>query len=193
MDSNRRDLTKTHPDNFKVIIYILESFGRFKHQCVEYISVVPSLWKKPYFLTFDDLPKTVRWASDPDPAEVVARREFFQHNPLPGAVVDKEQWVLLNPDDYWRPGFTVVNLRDDFVDVTRLLEGMKTKFEQVMDRMTYSGTGKSGCLYQCVPPMSVFRTLCTFLQSRMKFQSPLPHVDRQLNADVIQQEERASA
>lgn len=134
IDSSRRDLTKTHPDNFKVLIYIIESFGRFKHQNVEYISVVPpSLWKKPFFLTFDDLPNVIKWASNPNPAEAAARQEFFNHNPLPGAVFDEEQWVLKNPDDFWVRGFTVMNLRDDFVNVTRLLEGKKTKFEQVMD------------------------------------------------------------
>lgn len=122
MDSDRRDLTKTHPDNFKVLIYIIESFGRFKHNGVDYISVIPTtLWKKPFFLTFNDLPTVVEWASSPVPGELANRREFFQHNPLPGAVVDEEQWLLVNPDDYWVPDFTIMNLRDDFVNVTRLL------------------------------------------------------------------------
>jgi hypothetical protein len=153
MDSNRRDLTKTHPDNFKVLIFIIESFGRFKHNGVDHITVIPSgLWKNPFFLTFSDLPMVVDWASTPNPGEFVARREFFQHNPLPGAVVDEEQWILINPNDYWEPDFTIMSLRDDFVNVTRLLEAMKTKFEQVMDRVTYSGAGKSSCLMSVRSP-----------------------------------------
>jgi len=115
---------------------------------VDYITVIPpQLWKKPFFLTFSDLPAdVVAWASNPNAGELVARREFFQHNPLPGAIVDEDNWVLINPDDYWVPDFTIMNLRDDFVNVTRLLEAMKTKFEQVMDRLPYSGAGKFGCL-----------------------------------------------
>lgn len=35
--TDRRDLTKTHPDNIKILFYIIESFGRFKHNGVELI------------------------------------------------------------------------------------------------------------------------------------------------------------
>lgn len=78
IDSDRRDLTKTHPDNFKILIYIIESFGRFKHNSVDYISVIPSqLWKKPFFLTFSDLSSVVAWASNPVGWRIRSKKEVF--------------------------------------------------------------------------------------------------------------------
>jgi hypothetical protein len=170
MDSDRRDLTKTHPDNFKILIYIVESFGRFKHNGVDYISVILSqLWKKTFFLTFSDVSSVVAWASNPVVGEFTARREFSQHNPLPGAVGDEEQWTLLNPHAKWVDNFTIMTIRDDFVNVTRLLEAMKTKFDQVMERVTYSGAGKSGCLMTLRSPRYLYLTPSTLLQTRKKW------------------------
>lgn len=68
------------------------------------------------------------------------------------AVVDEERWVLVNPGDFWDEGFTLRDLREDFVLVTRLLEGMKTKFEQVTDRVTFAGSGKASCLISVRAP-----------------------------------------
>lgn len=153
MDHDRRDLTKAHPDNFKLIVFIIETFGRFKHNGAEFISVIPEhLWKKPFFVTFSDLSRIVTWLADASPDDQAARRDYFANNPLPGAVVDEESWVLANPHDYWDEEFTLRDLREDFVRVTRLLEGMKTKFEQVTDRVTFAGSGKASCLISVRAP-----------------------------------------
>lgn len=152
MDSDRRDLTKAHPDNFKVLVYILETFGKFKHGNSEYITTVLAIWKNPFFLTFSDIFRMVRWLSDPNPAELAARLDYMRHNSLPGAIYYPENTVLINPGDFWPDDFTIEELCHDFVQVTRLLEGLKTKFEQAVDRASFSGVGKACCLVSVRSP-----------------------------------------
>lgn len=58
---------------------------------------------------------------------------------------------------------SIQNHRQDFVDVTRMLEDMKTKFDQTVDRLTYSGIGKRAALLSVRdPPIQVPFTQAVF-------------------------------
>lgn len=146
LDSNFRDVIKAHPNNFKVLIYIIESFGRFKHN-------IPNVRHSPFLVELTTLRDTVIWLSINDEVSRQGREMFFRMDSLPGAVVDEGDWRLVNGEQIMPHGFTVTQLRDDFVSVVRLLENMKTKFEQVVDRVTFSGIGKSGVLMSIREPL----------------------------------------
>lgn len=52
----RRNLTKSHPDNFKVLIFLIETFGRFKSGMSDFITSIPhGLWDNPFFLEYSNL------------------------------------------------------------------------------------------------------------------------------------------
>lgn len=61
LDNDYRKMAKSYPDNFKILIYIIEFIGRFKHNSVEYILVIhPGLERKVYFIMFSDLLRVSR-------------------------------------------------------------------------------------------------------------------------------------
>lgn len=84
------------------------------------------------------------------------RQRLFSTNPLPGAVVDTDSWMLMNSEAFW-PGFSTADLRQDFVIVTRMLEGMKTKFDQTVYRLILVSERVQHC-YQCESLKSRFLT-----------------------------------
>lgn len=150
--SSFRNALKAHPDNFKLLAYIIETYGKFRSNGAEYIShIPPGTERHPAFVSFSTLPGLIRWLSDPT-GPILPRQQFFQHNSLPGAIVDVEQWILTNPDDFWPNNYGGSDLRNDCIALMRLLENMKTKFEQVAARVTYSGIGKIGTLISTSDP-----------------------------------------
>lgn len=97
----RKNLTKSHPDNFKVLVYIIETFGRFKHAGSDYVTIIPEdLRENPFFLGFTSLERVISRLSEGTRRDILFRQRYFEHNPLPGAVVDVEFWVLKNPEAF---------------------------------------------------------------------------------------------
>lgn len=56
----RKNLTKLHPDNFKVLTYIIETFGRFKAVGSDFVTIIPDeLWDNPFFHGFSNLDRVI--------------------------------------------------------------------------------------------------------------------------------------
>lgn len=85
----------------------------------------------------------------------------------------------MNAVDFWNGEFTLRDLREDFVRVTRLLDMMKTKFEQVTDRVSYSGAGKASCLISVRAPLiSVPYTIQDVTYEDVEVEEPIPSGSR---------------
>lgn len=147
--SRFRNIIKCNPDNLKVLVYILENYGRFKVNNTDYVSVVPERRRDPLFVTFKKLPELVEFLELTGEEGIPERRAFFEHNSLPGAEVDEATWTLTNGDSIWPRDYSQASLQLDALAVKTMLENMKTKFEQVAERVTYSGVGKIGQLMSC--------------------------------------------
>lgn len=113
-------------------VHLIELW-KVSRRCSEYISTIPEgIEHHPAFITFTILSGLVHWLSDLN-NDFDQRRRFFERNNLPSAIVDDDDWLLTNPNDFWPSDYYGVEFRNDLVALLRLLENMKTKtFNPIM-------------------------------------------------------------
>lgn len=94
--SDRRATIRTTLSKFKVSIYILETYGRFRHASLDHITEIPDVGHSPCFLPLGSYLVLIGWLASSDDQSRADRNLFIQNNPLPEAVVDMESMSLLN-------------------------------------------------------------------------------------------------
>lgn len=132
-------------NNFKLISTIINCFGPFQEQNVEYHPCLPeSSILNPFTVTIENLRQTVVALSSNVTDQKASRWLFYKHNSIPGAVwkVDRgnEDAVLTNPDDIMPANYAPVN---DLEALAKCMSVMETKESEYIGTLKYLGRGSS--------------------------------------------------
>lgn len=132
--------------HFKIIVMIIESVGKIIDP--DYLCYVPKTDQIDMrYVQYTNLKQTVQALAA---GEIP---DFPNNNTLPGAIVQGNR--LLNANDFWPVDYTYDDFANDVLAVNQATESMRTKFDEVLARCTFSGIGNHSAFVSTthIPPV----------------------------------------
>lgn len=136
---------RPNTNNFKIIATVINCFGPFVEEGIEYHPCLPQTpIPNPFNVTIDNLRETVVALASTSEDGKSIRWNFYKHNSIPGALwkVDEtnKNAFLVNPDEIIPNDYQPV---DDLEALTRCMSFMETKDSDYVGVVKYLGQGSS--------------------------------------------------
>lgn len=164
--TEHESIIKAAPINFNIISNFINAIGTFEHDRIVYYSRIPNIGRvDPTTVTYSNLERYVNYLSNRE-SDVIDRIRFYNNCPLPGAIWDRtvrrtvkrrhldyehEDFnpVLLNPQDFWPPEYTLADFQNDSVAYRKLLSQIDRstlRYVNIESKINFEGPGNKNVL-----------------------------------------------